>query len=67
MVQELARINKARSTNSCSDDRPVPTGNIKRAFNRLFIVATIAWALYCFVIWSIQQEDDVFAQAQTTY
>src|SRR5262249_19826673 len=31
------------------------TGNIKRAFNRLFIVATVAWALYCTVVYPLQQ------------
>lgn len=35
--------------------RIMAIGNIKRAFNRLFIVATVAWALYCTVIYPFQQ------------
>lgn len=36
----------------------MPTRNLRRAFNRLFIVATVAWALYCSVVFPLQEVDE---------
>jgi hypothetical protein len=37
--------------------------NIKRGFNRLFIVLTVFWAIYCLFVYPIQQR----REAQTAY
>jgi hypothetical protein len=45
----------------------MPTKNLKRAFNRLFIVATVAWALYCSVVFPAQKAGDAVSQADAIY
>jgi hypothetical protein len=35
-------------------------GNIKRAFNRLFLVASIAWAIYCTVIYPFNERGKAY-------
>jgi hypothetical protein len=45
----------------------MPAMNLKRVFNRLFIVATVAWALYCSVIFPAQKAGDALRQADEIY
>ena len=45
----------------------MPAGNVKRGFNRLFINATIAWVLYCNVIFPLQRKAEEFARANGIY
>jgi hypothetical protein len=45
----------------------MPTRNLKRALNRLFIVATVAWALYCNVIFPAQRAGDALMRADEIY
>jgi hypothetical protein len=42
------------------------SSNIKRGFNRLFIVATIVWALYCAVWLPLKQQGEALTQADKT-
>ena len=37
-------------------------GNIKRAFNRLFIVLSAVWAIYCTVIYPYHQQEKAFSR-----
>jgi hypothetical protein len=37
-------------------------GNIKRAFNRLFILLSVVWAIYCTVIYPYNQQAKAFSR-----
>jgi hypothetical protein len=37
-------------------------GNIKRAFNRLFVVLSVVWAVYCTVIYPYHQQEKEFSR-----
>ncbi len=50
-----------------ADTTTMPTKNLKRAFNRLFIVATVAWVLYCSVIFPRQKLDEGLTRAFNIY
>jgi hypothetical protein len=39
-------------------------GNIKRGFNRLFLVLTVAWTVYCTVIYPFNERAKAFAHYQ---
>jgi hypothetical protein len=41
--------------------------NLKRVFNRLFVVATVAWALYCGVVFPLQKVGDVLRRADDIF
>jgi hypothetical protein len=41
--------------------------NVKRGFNRLFIVATVAWVLYGCVISPLQQQEELLTLEFSTY
>ena len=45
----------------------MPTKNLNRAFNRSFIVATVAWALYCNVVFPAQKAGDALSRADEIY
>jgi len=36
----------------------MPARNVKRAFTRLFVVATLAWVAYCGVMFPFQQSEE---------
>ena len=40
-------------------------GNVKRGFNRLFIVAAVVWAVYCTIIYPIQQRTEAYHRYET--
>jgi hypothetical protein len=42
-------------------------GNVKRGFNRLFVVATVAWVLYGCIIFPFQQNDKGFRREFDIY
>ena len=35
-------------------------GNLKKGFNRLFVVVAVSWAVYCTVVYPIQQREKAF-------
>jgi hypothetical protein len=35
-------------------------GKLKRRFNRLFVVATVAWVIYCTVVYPLQERTKAF-------
>jgi len=45
----------------------MPAGNVKRGFNRLFIVATVAWVLYGCVIFPLRERDREFRREFDLY
>jgi hypothetical protein len=45
----------------------MPTRHLKRALNRLFIVAMIAWALYCGVVFPFQKVGELVRRADDIY
>jgi hypothetical protein len=48
-------------------DTTKPTRNLKRSFNRLFIVATVAWVVYCSVIFPLQEQNEDFKRGFEIY
>ena len=45
----------------------MPAGNVKRGFNRLFIVATVAWVLYGCVIFPLRERAREFTREFDLY
>lgn len=45
----------------------MPARNVKRVFNRLFMVATVAWALYCNVIFPARKASEGLKRADYIY
>jgi hypothetical protein len=41
--------------------------NLRRGFNRLFVVLTVAWAVYCLLIFPQQQKQKAMAEYSSRY
>jgi hypothetical protein len=41
--------------------------NLRRGFNRLFVVLTVAWAVYCLLVFPQQQKRKAMAEYSTRY